>query len=122
VCAGCGRLPHRIPDWAKAPETLNNHKKIAPFGRSFQRRPAHDRHHPAPQRPDEEPAPLLSARNVEPDLFGAWCFIREWGRIGRSGQVREVPCPTLAEAQAVLDRQRRRKERKGYADALKALV
>ena len=22
--------------------------------------------------------------DVQPDLFGAWCFIREWGRIGRS--------------------------------------
>lgn len=52
--------------------------------------------------------------DVQPDLFGAWCFIREWGRIGRSGQVREVPCPTLAEAQAALDRQRQRKERRGY--------
>jgi predicted DNA-binding WGR domain protein len=29
--------------------------------------------------------------DVQPDLFGAWCFIREWGRIGRSGQVRVVP-------------------------------
>jgi predicted DNA-binding WGR domain protein len=53
--------------------------------------------------------------DVQPDLFGAWCFIREWGRIGRSGQVREVPYPTPAEAQAALERQRRRKERKGYA-------
>jgi hypothetical protein len=32
--------------------------------------------------------------DVQPDLFGAWCVIREWGRIGRTGQVREVPCPT----------------------------
>jgi predicted DNA-binding WGR domain protein len=53
--------------------------------------------------------------DVQPDLFGAWCFIREWGRIGRSGQVREVPYPTPAEAQAALDKQRRRKERRGYA-------
>ena len=21
--------------------------------------------------------------DVQPDLFGQWCFIREWGRIGR---------------------------------------
>jgi predicted DNA-binding WGR domain protein len=28
--------------------------------------------------------------DVQPDLFGQWCFIREWGRIGRAGQLREV--------------------------------
>jgi predicted DNA-binding WGR domain protein len=48
------------------------------------------------------------------DLFGAWCFIREWGRIGQAGQTRTVPYPAPAEAQAALDKQRRRKERKGY--------
>jgi len=33
--------------------------------------------------------------DVQPDLFGAWCFIREWGRIGqRGGQSRTVPYPT----------------------------
>ncbi len=51
----------------------------------------------------------------EPDLFGAWCFIREWRRIGQAGQTRTVPFPTPTEAQVVLERQRRRKERKGYA-------
>ena len=50
----------------------------------------------------------------QPDLFGAWCFIREWGRIGHAGQVRQVPFPTLAEAQAAHERQRWRKERRGY--------
>jgi predicted DNA-binding WGR domain protein len=29
--------------------------------------------------------------DVQPDLFGAWCFVREWGRIGRAGQMRIVP-------------------------------
>ena len=23
---------------------------------------------------------------VQPDLFGQWCFIREWGRLGRAGR------------------------------------
>jgi predicted DNA-binding WGR domain protein len=55
--------------------------------------------------------------DVQPDLFGAWCFIREWGRIGRAGQVRSVPFLTPAEASAALDKQRRAKERKGYAHA-----
>jgi predicted DNA-binding WGR domain protein len=53
--------------------------------------------------------------DVQPDLFGAWCFIREWGREGRSGQVRQVPYPTPDEAQAALERQRGAKLRRGYA-------
>jgi predicted DNA-binding WGR domain protein len=53
--------------------------------------------------------------DVQPDLFGAWCFVREWGRIGSAGQVRAVPYPTPSEAQTALEQQRRAKERKGYA-------
>ncbi len=52
--------------------------------------------------------------DVQPDLFGQWCFIREWGRTGSAGQTRNVPYPTAAEAQAALERQRRAKERRGY--------
>jgi predicted DNA-binding WGR domain protein len=52
--------------------------------------------------------------DVQPGLFGAWCCIREWGRIGAVGQTRSVSYPTPLEAGAVLDRQRHRKERKGY--------
>jgi|SRR6516162_9381848 predicted DNA-binding WGR domain protein len=52
---------------------------------------------------------------VQRDLFGQWCFIREWGRIGQPGQVRGVPFPTEREAHAALDRQRRAKQRRGYA-------
>jgi predicted DNA-binding WGR domain protein len=53
--------------------------------------------------------------DVQPDLFGQWCFIREWGRIGQPGQVRGVPFPTEDEAHAALDRQRQAKERRGYS-------
>lgn len=56
--------------------------------------------------------------DVQPDLFGAWCFIREWGRIGQPGQVLTVPYPTPDAAQQALDRQRRAKERKGYAQSV----
>lgn len=52
--------------------------------------------------------------DVQPDLFGAWCFIREWGRIGQAGQTRIIPYPTPNDAVAALERQRRIKERKGY--------
>ena len=31
--------------------------------------------------------------DVQPDLFGQWCFVREWGRIGRPGQMRSRPLP-----------------------------
>ena len=55
--------------------------------------------------------------DVQPDLFGAWCFIREWGRIGRPGQLRHVPYPTEDEAKEALARQRRSKERRGYRSA-----
>jgi predicted DNA-binding WGR domain protein len=53
--------------------------------------------------------------DVQLDLFGAWCFIREWGRIGQAGQTRTVLYPTPEAAQTALERQRRAKERRGYA-------
>ena len=49
--------------------------------------------------------------DVQPDLFGTWCFIREWGRIGRPGQLRHIPYPTEDKAKEALARQRRAKER-----------
>jgi predicted DNA-binding WGR domain protein len=55
--------------------------------------------------------------DVQPDLFGAWCVIREWGRIGRAGQVRTVRYATAAEAHEALTAQRLPKERRGYASA-----
>jgi predicted DNA-binding WGR domain protein len=53
--------------------------------------------------------------DVQPDLFGGGSYIREWGRIGRPGIVRQTPCPTEAEALAALEQQRRVKERRGYS-------
>ena len=52
--------------------------------------------------------------DVQPDLFGAWCLIREWGRVGQGGQMRSTPYPSTDAAQTALERQRRRKERRGY--------
>ena len=54
--------------------------------------------------------------DVQPDLFGEWCFVREWGRIGRPGQMRNVPYPTEEQARAALALQRRVKERRGYLE------
>jgi predicted DNA-binding WGR domain protein len=53
--------------------------------------------------------------DVQRDLFGTWCFISGWGRIGQAGQIRSIPYPTPHDAGAPLDRQRRGKERRGYA-------
>lgn len=54
--------------------------------------------------------------DVQRDLFGAWCCIREWGRIGsRVGQTRSIAYPTPTEAHAALERQHQAKLRKGYA-------
>jgi predicted DNA-binding WGR domain protein len=53
--------------------------------------------------------------DVQPDLFGHWCLIREWGRIGSAGQMRNAPYPTPAEADAALNKQRQAKERRGYS-------
>jgi predicted DNA-binding WGR domain protein len=47
---------------------------------------------------------------------------REWGRIGRPGQMHSVPYPTEQEAHAALARQRRVKERRGYFDRSAAHV
>ena len=52
--------------------------------------------------------------DVQPDLFGEWCVIREWGRVGQAGQTRTVPYPTPREAETALERQCRIKERRGY--------
>jgi predicted DNA-binding WGR domain protein len=56
--------------------------------------------------------------DVQLDLFGQWCLLREWGRIGSTGKMRYVPFPTLQEAQAALDKQRKAKERRGYAEEM----
>jgi predicted DNA-binding WGR domain protein len=52
---------------------------------------------------------------LAPTLFGEWALIREWGRIGSPGTVRETWFDTemlaLKEQQKLL----RRKQRRGYA-------
>jgi predicted DNA-binding WGR domain protein len=53
--------------------------------------------------------------DLQPDLFGEWTLIREWGRIGRPGQVKLISFSSPAEATAALERQRRLKEARGYA-------
>jgi predicted DNA-binding WGR domain protein len=59
--------------------------------------------------------------DVQPELFGGWTLIREWGRIGRSGTVKALRCPSEAEALVVLERRRRAKERRGYNEPVRRM-
>lgn len=54
---------------------------------------------------------------LAPTLFGAWAVIREWGRIGQPGTVRESWFETEALARAVGLKLKGRKERRGYRHA-----
>ena len=55
--------------------------------------------------------------DVQPDLFGNTCLVCEWGRVGRAGKVLTRAYPSIAEAERALERLRRRKERRGSAQA-----
>ena len=55
--------------------------------------------------------------DIQPDLFGHWCLMREWGRIGGGGQTRSLPFPALSDAEAAMRRQRKAKEQRGYISA-----
>ena len=52
--------------------------------------------------------------DVQPDLFGQACLIREWGRIGRHGKVVTTAFPAPLAAEKALGRLRLRKEKRGY--------
>lgn len=47
-------------------------------------------------------------------LFGGWALVREWGRIGQPGTVRETWFETETAAIEAGTKIRRRKERRGY--------
>lgn len=52
--------------------------------------------------------------SVQATLFGEWSLVREWGRIGRAGQVRATAYIEQAEAEAAMEKLRGAKVRKGY--------
>ncbi len=54
------------------------------------------------------------AISVAPTLFGPWALVREWGRIGQPGTVREEWFETAVLAESAGLRLIRRKERRGY--------
>ena len=51
---------------------------------------------------------------VTQTLFGGWALIREWGRIGHSGTVRETWFETQAQATVATFKILRQKEKRGY--------
>jgi len=51
---------------------------------------------------------------VQPDLFGGSCLIREWGRIGRPGQMLIERHPDEGQAISSLLKLARTKQRRGY--------
>ena len=51
---------------------------------------------------------------ITPTLFGAWAMVREWGRIGQPGTVRETWFATETAAIQAGAAMRQRKEKRGY--------
>ena len=51
---------------------------------------------------------------IAPTLFGEWAMVREWGRIGPAGAVRENWLESESAASAAGTKLRRQKERRGY--------
>lgn len=51
---------------------------------------------------------------VQPTLFGEWVLLREWGRIGRAGQIKSEHFRHIGQAVDALQRMVRRKRRRGY--------
>jgi len=54
------------------------------------------------------------ALDVQPDLFGVFIVVKEWGRIGTGGRIMDEPHPTETLAVAAMQRQAERKRRRGY--------
>lgn len=52
--------------------------------------------------------------DVQPDLFGEWGVVREWGRIGHPGRLRVDSCPTARLAEERMQRQQTVKRDRGY--------
>lgn len=53
---------------------------------------------------------------VQRDLFGGATLVREWGRIGSSGQVRFEPYLDEGQAVTALSQITKKKQKKGYRE------
>jgi predicted DNA-binding WGR domain protein len=65
------------------------------------------------RRPEEGQARFY-ALHLTQTLFGPWCLIREWGRIGSPGRVVEEWFDTLEEARKALEQKQKEKLKRGY--------
>ncbi len=54
--------------------------------------------------------------DIQPDLFGGFLLVRQWGRIGADGRSVAEHFDDEAPALAALQRQAERKRRRGYAE------
>lgn len=52
--------------------------------------------------------------HLERDLFGEWCLVRQWGRLGSPGRTKRDPHPSPAEAIDALLRMQTAKIKRGY--------
>lgn len=51
---------------------------------------------------------------IEPNLFGEFSLVREWGRIGKGGQVKQASFGSVEEARQACKRLATAKQRRGY--------
>lgn len=51
---------------------------------------------------------------IQPNLFGEWSLVREWGRIGKGGQVKQASFSSAEEARQAFTRLVKAKQRRGY--------
>lgn len=51
---------------------------------------------------------------IQPTLFGEWSLVREWGRIGKGGQVKQASFSSAEEARQAFTRLAKAKQRRGY--------
>jgi predicted DNA-binding WGR domain protein len=69
-----------------------------------------ERHHPARRMH------RYYRLTVEPNLFGEWSLVREWGRVGQPSRRKIDLHATEHDAQAAMMRKEHEKRRRGYYD------
>ena len=58
--------------------------------------------------------------DVQPDLFGGFLLLKQWGRIGAGGRIKVERYEDEAPVLDALQRQAERKRRRGYGEILSA--
>lgn len=55
------------------------------------------------------------ALDAQPTLFGEWCAVQTWGRIGSKGREKLTYFDDWAEAQVFLTAEHAKRQKRGYA-------